>query len=198
MTFFVSLLLGYLIGALPTANTIAGLAGIDLRADGSRNAGANNARRLGGFRLAVPVLIVEAAKGSSAVLLGGALGDEWGMVAGGIGAILGNVFNIWYQFSGGKGLAISLGVLAVAWPFVLVPVLIAIGAVALLTKSSGIAALVALISLVLLSLVWISRNWPTPWGLTVTSHQVVLALAIAGILTPKHLRDALGHSFRPG
>ncbi len=193
MTVFVAFLVGYVVGALPTANTIAGLAGVDLRTDGSRNPGANNARRLGGLRLAAGVLLVEAAKGSVAVLAGGAIGDGWGMVAGGLGAILGNVYNVWYRFSGGKGLAISLGVLAVAWPVVLIPVIAIIGALAMLTRSSGLAALLALALLVGLSFVWESQSWPMPWGLVETSHLVVLAFGITGVLTPKHLADAHSH-----
>lgn len=102
---------GYLIGSIPTAGFIARLRGIDLRRQGSGNPGTNNALRTGGVILAISVLVVEAAKGYAAVLVANSMVDDWGAVVGGVAAVAGNVFNVWYGFSGGKGLGISLGVL---------------------------------------------------------------------------------------
>jgi hypothetical protein len=42
-----AVLLGYLLGSIPTANGLARLRGVDLRKAGSGNPGVNNARRLG-------------------------------------------------------------------------------------------------------------------------------------------------------
>lgn len=128
MDLALALIAGYLIGSIPTANAIAGLFGIDLRSEGSGNPGANNARRLGGPGLSIAILSVEAAKGAAAVVAGVIFGGSPGMAAAGLAAATGNVYNVWYRFQGGKGLGITLGVLLVAWPLALPPVIVTIAA----------------------------------------------------------------------
>ena len=186
---------GYVIGSIPTANAIAGLFGIDLRSSGSGNPGANNARRVGGLGLSVAILLVEASKGAASVLAGEILAGLPGMLAAGLGAATGNVFNIWYRFQGGKGLGITLGVLLAAWPLALPPVIVAIAAVAVITRSTGIATLGALALLVTLGLLWFPMAWPTGWGADGNSVPW-LAIGLAVVLVPKHLIDALAHPAR--
>ena len=137
-------LVGYLIGSMPSANGLSKLWGIDLRASGSGNPGANNALRLGGYTLAIAVFLAEMSKGVLAVAVGLALGGELGAVVAGAGAIAGNVYNVWYSFRGGKGLAIAAGVLLAAWPvaFPFLIILAALGAAT--TRSSGLGTLIAL------------------------------------------------------
>jgi len=53
--------------------------GVDLRRGGTGNPGPNNARRLGGLPLAFLVLVVEMAKGMTAVAAGLALESPWGV-----------------------------------------------------------------------------------------------------------------------
>ncbi len=190
MSWVLALVAGYLIGSIPSANAIAGLFGIDLRLEGSGNPGANNARRLGGVGLSVAILLVEAAKGAAAVVLGDIIAGSPGMVAAGLGAATGNVFNVWYRFQGGKGLGIALGVLLVAWPLALPPVIVAIAAVALVTRSTGMASLGALVVLLVLGLLWFPMGWPNGWGAGSTSLPW-LAVGLAVVITPKHLSDAL-------
>ena len=139
----VAAIVGYLVGSLPTANFLGRLWGVDLRSVGTRNPGANNARRLGGSGLAVAILAIELTKGVGAVIVGTALAGDVGAVAAGIGAVAGNVYNIWYRFNGGKGLAISLGVVGAAWPIVLAPVLLVMITTVVVKRSSGAAALAA-------------------------------------------------------
>ena len=61
--------LSYLVGAFPTS-LIAGklVRGIDLREHGSRNLGATNVYRVLGWKVAVPVALVDIAKGAIPVL----------------------------------------------------------------------------------------------------------------------------------
>lgn len=191
MSVLASALAGYVLGSIPTANAIAGLFGIDLRAGGSKNPGTNNALRLGGSGLAASVLSLEAAKGAVAVALGGLIGGQDGMVAAGVGAAAGNVFNVWYRFRGGKGLAIVLGVLLVAWPVAIIPTVVAIAALAVITRSSGTAALGALIMLLALGFLWEPLDWPVAWGISAVSLLPWLAAGVVVIVAPKHLKDAL-------
>ncbi|HUF94901.1 MAG TPA: glycerol-3-phosphate acyltransferase [Acidimicrobiia bacterium] len=191
MSVLVAALAGYVLGSIPTANVIAELFGLDLRARGSKNPGANNALRLGGFGLAASVLSVEAAKGASSVALGGLIGGHEGMVAAGIGAAAGNVFNVWYRFRGGKGLGIVLGVLLIAWPVAIIPTIVAIAALIVITRSSGTAALGALIMLLALGFLWEPLGWPVAWGVSTASLLPWLAAGVVVILAPKHFKDAL-------
>ena len=130
MTILLAALAGYVIGSLPTAVWLGRLWGVELLRDGSRNPGANNARRLGGDTLAVLVLIIEIAKGLTAVVVGMVIGGETAAIGGeaattggeaaalaaGLGAVTGNVYNVWHRFKGGKGLGISGGVILGLWP----------------------------------------------------------------------------------
>lgn len=187
MTVLVALF-GYLIGSIPTAELLGRLRGVDLRSEGSGNPGANNAFRTSGPLLAALVLVVEAAKGYLAVWIGDWLIGDVGAIAGGLGAVTGNVYNVWYRFQGGKGLGISFGVLAGLWPAVLVPVVVVILLSVLLTRSSGIAALVAIASLIVMALLWSGYGWPTG-GVAPTGQLIVLAVGIGLIISWKHWRD---------
>ncbi|HEY5890794.1 MAG TPA: glycerol-3-phosphate acyltransferase [Acidimicrobiia bacterium] len=190
MTLLLTALVGYLIGSLPTANAIARLRHIDLRQGGSGNPGTNNARRLGGIRLAAPIFIVEFLKGVACVALGGLIAGDAGSVVAGVSGIAGNVFNVWYRFAGGKGLAITGGVLLALWPagFVVVVATIAVGA--LVTKSTGIASLIAIVVMIAIALPWAARQWPNGWGIENVALIPYLAIAVGVIVAPKHLLDA--------
>ena len=70
----------------------------------------------------------------------------------GLGAFLGHLFPVWLRFNGGKGVATFIGLLiALVWQGALVFCLVWL-AVALLTRYSSLAALVA--SLVTIAFLW--------------------------------------------
>lgn len=190
MTTFAAAVIGYLLGSVPTADWLGRLAGVRLREGGSGNPGANNALRLGGPALAAAVLLVEMAKGMTAVLVGDALAAEIGAVVGGLGAVGGNVYNIWYRGQGGKGLGISAGVLLVAWPAGLAPALVLIAVVAFVTRSSGLAALAAVAGLLVMSFLWMWGDWPTAWGVDNGALLVALAAGLGALVFNRHWRDS--------
>jgi glycerol-3-phosphate acyltransferase PlsY len=182
--------LGYLVGSLPTANGLARLRGINLLTGGSGNPGANNARRLGGMTLFFTVLVVEVLKGVLAVAVGMSLAGDWGAVLAGVGAAAGNVYNVWYRFRGGKGLAITLGVLLAAWPTVVPVVLLVLGVTAAITRSTGIGTLVTLVVLSVAGLTWEQLGLGNAWGVEDLSTLLVLGIGIPLILWKPHWRDA--------
>lgn len=190
MTTFGAAVIGYLLGSVPTADWLGRLAGVRLREEGSGNPGANNALRLGGPALAAAVLLVEMAKGMAAVLVGDAVAAEIGAVVGGLGAVGGNVYNIWYRGQGGKGLGISAGVLLAAWPAALAPALVIIAVVAFVTRSSGLAALAAVAGLVAMSFLWMWGDWPTAWGVGNGALLVALAAGLGALVFNRHWRDS--------
>lgn len=192
----VALLSGYIVGSAPTAGLLARGWGIDLMNQGSGNPGTNNALRTGGPVLAISVLVVEAAKGYGAVWVGTALAGDAGAIMAGVGAVTGNVYNVWYRFQGGKGLGISLGVLAGAWPAVLPVVIGVIVVTVLATRSSGLAALAALGGLVVSALAWAWSGWPTG-GVTADYWLVAMAVTMTIVMMWKHWRDSpLNPAFR--
>ena len=117
---FFLVLLSYLVGATPTSHWVGkGIYRVDLRTLGSGNLGATNAFRVLGWRAALPVILVDAAKGwlPSRFFPGfDGVGSPWiwALVYGGA-AILGHVYSVWVGLRGGKGVATSGGVfLAIA------------------------------------------------------------------------------------
>ncbi len=181
--------IGYLIGSIPTAVWLARTRGVDLRRDGSGNPGTANALRTSGPWVAVSVLTVEAAKGYGAVWIGDLVADDMGAVASGLGAVAGNVYNVWYRFKGGKGLGISLGVLAALWPWVLIPIVAIIALGALTTRSAGTASLMAVLGLNISALLWPAMGWETG-GLASTSQLLVISLGIGLLISWKHWQDS--------
>jgi glycerol-3-phosphate acyltransferase PlsY len=180
---------GYLLGATPTADWLAGLKGVDLRATGSGNPGANNARRVGGLGLGVAVLLVEIVKGAAIVAIGRTIGAEWGMALAGVGAVAGNIWNPFRRFSGGQGLGITAGVLIAAAPLSALAVVIVIAGVAVVTHSAPVAALSALGMLVLASLATAAGLLPSAWGTTGGALAALVAGLVAAI-APKQVRNA--------
>ena len=89
----------------------------DPRKNGSNNPGATNVLRIGGRWAALAVLICDILKGMLPVWAGYYLGltqFELGMVA--LGACLGHIFPIFFQFKGGKGVATAFGAIApISW-----------------------------------------------------------------------------------
>lgn len=185
----IAFLVGYLVGSVPTAGLLGRLHGVDLRRERSGNPGTANALRTSGIALAASVLVVEGAKGYVAVLTGDWLGDDMGAIGAGLGAVTGNVYNLWYWFHGGKGLGISLGVLTGVWPAVVVPVLVVIALGVLISRSSGIASLAAIVSLIFMSIMWRRYGWVTG-GVEPTSQLMLFAVGISLIIFHKHWRDA--------
>ncbi|MFQ5522646.1 MAG: glycerol-3-phosphate acyltransferase [Acidimicrobiia bacterium] len=181
---------GYLLGSAPTAAALGRLWRVDLRAQGSKNPGANNALRLGGPVLAALVLLIEAGKGAVAVLAGAALAGAGGATLAGVLAAAGNVYNVWYRFSGGKGLGITGGILLALWPTVLPALLALLVVVVIATRSSGVATLTALGGLVGAGVLWARLDFPVAWGFASDAELMAAALGLAAVLIPKHWRDA--------
>lgn len=142
-TAFFALAFGYLLGSIPFGLLLTRAAGLgDVRKIGSGNIGATNVLRTGNKKLAALTLLLDALKGTAAVLIAAMLGPAFGLIAG-LGAFLGHLFPIWLSFKGGKGVATYLGVLvAVSWQGALV-FAIAWLAVAFILRFSSLAALVA-------------------------------------------------------
>ena len=113
----IALLLGYLLGSIPFGLVLTKFAGTsDLRSIGSGNIGATNVLRTGRKDLAAATLLLDAVKGTVAVLIAAQFSRELAIIAG-LGAFIGHLHPVWLKFKGGKGVATFLGTLfAAAWP----------------------------------------------------------------------------------
>ncbi|MCS7220031.1 MAG: glycerol-3-phosphate acyltransferase [Anaerolineae bacterium] len=106
-------LLAFWLGAVPFAVLLGRLSGLgDVRTVGDGNPGATNAWKLGGWRLGLPVLILDFFKG---VLPVAVARHAWGwngnwLVALALAPVLGHAFSPFLLGRGGKGLATTFGV----------------------------------------------------------------------------------------
>ena len=84
----------------------------DVRKIGSGNIGATNVLRTGNKDLAAATLLLDALKGTAAVLIAALLRrTDLAASLAGFGAFLGHLFPVWLGFKGGKGVATYIGVL---------------------------------------------------------------------------------------
>ena len=136
--------LGYLLGSIPTGVLLARAMNLgNLREIGSGNIGATNVLRTGNKKAAALTLIGDALKGAVAVLLARAFAAEDAVQLAALMAFLGHCFPVWLGFKGGKGVATYLGIfLGYAWPIGLAACGIWL-LVALVSRYSSLAALVA-------------------------------------------------------
>ena len=155
-----SYLLGSIVGSLAVARLTGGA---DIRTLGSGNAGATNALRTQGRKVALVVLAIDLAKGWIAT----AIVATWAMPAGitaasaalaawsapvcGLAVMLGHVYPLWYGFRGGKGVATLLGAVLGIKARLLLPMIltwlaavIAFGYVGLASILGAVALAVAL------------------------------------------------------
>jgi glycerol-3-phosphate acyltransferase PlsY len=141
--FYLGALLSYLLGSIPFGLVLTRLAGYgDIRTIGSGNIGATNVLRTGSKKLAALTLLLDAGKGAVAVLIARGFGPDMAAIAA-VFAFLGHLFPVWLGLKGGKGVATSGGILlAYAWPVGLAAAASWL-LVAVVTRYSSLAALVA-------------------------------------------------------
>jgi glycerol-3-phosphate acyltransferase PlsY len=144
ITYPLALVIGYLLGSIPFGLVLTRLAGTqDLRTIGSGNIGATNVLRTGRKELAAATLVLDALKGTAAVVVGGYLSGPDAAMLGGLGAFLGHIFPVWLKFRGGKGVAVYIGILiGLLWPIAILFCLIWLG-MAFAFRYSSLSALTA-------------------------------------------------------
>jgi glycerol-3-phosphate acyltransferase PlsY len=145
LNLLVPAVLGYLLGSVPFAVVVSRLFGLaDPRSHGSGNPGATNVLRTGNKAAAALTLLGDAAKGWLAMAIAAKVGaDETAVGIAGLAAFIGHVYPFTLGFKGGKGVATALGVL-LGFSGALAGITAAIWlAVAIFTRYSSLAALVA-------------------------------------------------------
>jgi glycerol-3-phosphate acyltransferase PlsY len=154
----VKIVLAYLLGSVSGSLLLGRLKKVDIRGQGSGNAGGTNAFRTQGLVFAIGVVIIDVGKGfiaawwipvmvfgsSTVVLDSGLL-----VMVCGCAAVLGHCFPLWHGFRGGKGGATAVGVLIVIEPWLLLPLVITWLLVLVVTGYVSLSTVLAGFSLVL-------------------------------------------------
>ena len=154
----VKTLISYLLGALLGSLLLGRLKGVDIREQGSGNAGGTNALRTQGWAFAIGVIVIDVGKALLAVgWLPGAdlpfvgidpsLDRGWLQAACAAAVVVGHVYPVWYEFRGGKGAATLIGAVAVLAPKALVPVAVVWLACVMLTGYVGLGTMLGAASL---------------------------------------------------
>ena len=172
-----TVVLAYLMGAIPTGLLVARWRGVDIRAAGSGNIGATNVLRAVGPFAALLVVLVDPLKGVLAVVVPTLLGvGAWWVAAAALAAVVGNCFNVFLRFRGGKGVATSLGVFVVIDPWVTLVAVVIFALAVALGRMVSLASLVAVLATPVMLLV-LGDAAPS---------KVALAFAIAALLAWRH------------
>lgn len=146
---WIAVLLAYGVGSLSFAVVVSRVMGLsDPRSYGSGNPGATNVLRSGSKVAAAVTLLLDGAKGWLpvwAVMHGGAAVSLGPTTAAwvGLAAFLGHLFPVFFKFKGGKGVATAAGVLLAFEPLLALAVGLSWVVVAVFSRYSSLAAIVA-------------------------------------------------------
>lgn len=111
-----AVIFSYLIGNISPAILIGKMAGVEIRSQGSGNAGTTNVLRVLGKKAAVATLLIDILKGVAAVLIGRYLGGQSLVMVCGLAAFLGHIWPAVFGFRGGKGIATAAGIILTVEP----------------------------------------------------------------------------------
>ena len=151
-------LAAYLLGSVIGSLLLGRLRGVDIRTQGSGNAGGTNALRTQGWVFALGVIVVDVGKALLAVgwLPGASLPGigidahvdrDWLLAACATAVVLWHVYPVWHEFRGGKGAATLVGVVAVLAPMALLPIAAVWLLTLLLTGYVGLGTMLAIATL---------------------------------------------------
>lgn len=155
--FILKVVLAYLLGSVSGSLMLGKLKKIDIRSQGSGNAGGTNAFRTQGLVFALGVVTIDIGKGFIAawwipmIEIGGSpdvLNSNLLIMACGLAAVLGHCFPVWHGFRGGKGAATAVGALIIIEPWLLLPLVITWLVTLIMTGYVGLSTVMAGFSLI--------------------------------------------------
>ncbi len=180
-------LIAYLLGSLMGALLVGSVRGVDIREQGSGNAGGTNALRTQGIWFAAATVVVDVGKGWLAagwlpgltipgIAADPAVARDWLTAACAAAAVTGHVWPLFHEFRGGKGGATFVGtLLALAPPLVAIALAVWF-LVVMLTGLVGLATMTAAVSVPVAVLVLGVEGAP----------RLSLAVAMAGLIVFAH------------
>ena len=190
--------LAYLLGSVSGSLLLGRFKNVDIRAQGSGNAGGTNAFRTQGLLFALGVVLIDIGKGFIAAwwipslgfgVMPGNMDVNTLVMACGFASVLGHCFPIWHGFRGGKGAATSVGALMFIEPWLLLPLLITWVVTLIMTGYVGLSTVLAGFSLV-----------PSAWAMNDNSLLIFSAVLALFLLfthrgNMRKLLDGTEHRF---
>jgi len=178
MKHFLTLLISYFVGTISGSYIIGNIfLHKDIRKYGSGNAGTTNAMRVLGKKAGVLTFVIDFLKGALVtILIRRLFGNEF-VPLGILGAVLGHDFPFYMKFKGGKGVATTLGALALFnFPLTLICYIVwAVGT--LLTKMVSVGSILFFVSIIIV--------YTFMSNLTSSNIAIIDAIAIIGIIRHK-------------
>lgn len=140
-------LIGYALGNINPSIIISKLFyGIDIRKEGSGNAGTTNTIRVIGLTAGLICLAVDILKAFVAVIVGYNMGGDYGAMTAFACVVIGHCFPALWGFKGGKGVAAALGgALALNWPSAIAAFFVAVVFLAI-SRRMSVGSIAALLS----------------------------------------------------
>jgi glycerol-3-phosphate acyltransferase PlsY len=157
----VAAIVSYVLGSLSGSLLIGRLHGVDIRRDGSGNAGGTNALRTQGWRFALGVVVIDVGKGAVAAWLGLHVGAaapapfDNAYAQGALcafAAVVGHCWPLFFGFRGGKGAATAVGAVLVLAPLFVLPMLGVWALVLIATGYVGLATILAAVTFATLAI----------------------------------------------
>ena len=143
-------LIGYLLGSVNTSLIVGKFYKVDVRQHGSGNAGMTNTLRTLEKLPAIFVIIGDVLKGVLACIIGNIIltvaveiHDSFGAMVGGIGAILGHNWPVYFGFKGGKGVLTAFAVIMTTKPLIGLILLAFFTLIVLITRYVSLGSIVA-------------------------------------------------------
>ena len=190
MTAAMLVIFSYLLGSIPFAYIAARiLRGIDIRKVGDRNVGAANAYREIGPAAGWAVLVADALKGATAVLVTRTVAPEpTTAFLAGLAVVAGHNWPVYIGFKGGRGESTTIGVLIVLLPYAML-ILLAICLVPfLITRNTMLAGAILFAPLWLVALLMGASG-----SLIAYSIGLPCLVGLTHFLTTRHLPDNVKH-----
>lgn len=150
MNYFLVLVISYFIGTISGSYIIGKLfLDKDIRKYGSGNAGTTNAMRVLGKKAGVMTFLIDFLKGLAVTFIIGKVFGSTFVPLGILGAVIGHDFPFYMNFRGGKGVATTLGALALFdFPLTLICYIVwVLGTV--LTKMVSVGSILFFISIII-------------------------------------------------
>ena len=112
----IPVVIAYLLGNISPSIILGKIHGIDIKKEGSGNAGTTNALRVLGKKAALITLVIDIGKGVLAVIIGRLVGGAAVGYICALAVFCGHIWPCFYSFKGGKGVATAFGaLLSVNW-----------------------------------------------------------------------------------
>jgi len=132
----------YFLGNINTATILAKKRGLDIKEEGSGNAGTTNALRVLGKKAAVLTLVIDIGKGVAAVLIAREIGGEGLAMMCALCVYIGHVWPLIYKFRGGKGVATAFGAFTALSPPMGFTVLGVVAVCVLISKRMSVGSII--------------------------------------------------------